>query len=141
GFGVRSYSVIHVDDLCVALLAAANTDVQLRPNDPIAGLYTVSDGVEYQLEDLGVTMATLLRRSPPVVLGLPGPVINLAVLGAELVSRLSGTAPILNRDKIRELRCPTWTCANERAVADLGFAPTISLTAGLASAVETDRLH
>lgn len=76
-------------------------------------------------------MATLLRRRPPVVIGVPRPVIGLAALGAELVGRLSGTVPMFKCDKTHELRCPAWTCSTERAVADLGFEPTISLRTGL----------
>lgn len=86
-------------------------------------------------------MATLLRRSPPVVIGVPGPVICLAALGAELVGRLSGTVPMFKRDKTRKLRCPAWTCSTERAVADLGFELTISLRTGLATVVDATPLR
>lgn len=80
---------------------------------------------------LAGAMATLLRRCLPVVIGVPRPVIGLAALGAELVGRPSGTVPMFNRDNTRELRCPAWTCSTERAAADLGFEPTISLRTGV----------
>jgi dihydroflavonol-4-reductase len=86
-------------------------------------------------------MATLLRRRPPVVIGVPRPVIGLAALGAERVGRLSGTVPMFHRDKTRELRCPAWTCSPERAVAGLGFEPTISLPTGLATGVAATPLR
>jgi nucleoside-diphosphate-sugar epimerase len=52
GFGPKHYSVIHVDDLCTALLAAAERGPTLRADDAISGVYTVSDGTEYAWEDV-----------------------------------------------------------------------------------------
>ncbi|ASU82013.1 NAD(P)-dependent oxidoreductase [Nocardiopsis gilva YIM 90087] len=137
GFGTRAYSVIHVDDLCAALLAAAESDVRLHPEDQVAGVYTVSDGFEYRLEDLAAAMAEALGRRAPAVVPLPGPMIGLAALAAELAGRLLGTAPTFNRDKARELRCPAWTCSTENAVRDLGFHPTITLRTGLTRTLES----
>jgi hypothetical protein len=49
-----------------------------------------------------------------------------------------GTIPILNRDKVREMSCPAWTCSTERAAKELGFTAAIPLAKGLVSALGQD---
>jgi nucleoside-diphosphate-sugar epimerase len=130
--GPRRYSLIHVDDLCAALLAAAEHGPTLSAADPVAGLYFVCDGVEYLLDDVCRALARALNRRMPLVVPVPGLVTRCAAAGSELLGRARGQVPMLNRDKARELRCPAWTCSAERAARDLGFSPAVSLRAGLA---------
>ncbi len=135
GFGPKHYSLIHVDDLCTALLAAAERGQTLRADDATAGVYTVSDGTEYRWEDFCLALAVALGRTRPTVVPVPETVSYVVGLGSELAARVRGTIPILNRDKVREMSCPAWTCSTERASKELGFNSAISLAQGLASAL------
>ncbi|MDY7232859.1 NAD-dependent epimerase/dehydratase family protein [Hyalangium rubrum] len=135
GFGPKHYSLIHVDDLCTALLAAAERGQTLSKQDPSAGVYTVSDGTEYAWEDFCVTLSQALGRSPPAVVPVPETVSYVVGLGSELAARVRGTVPMLSRDKVREMRCPAWTCSTDRAARELGFTPAIPLAQGLVSAL------
>lgn len=139
GFGPKHYSLIHVDDLCTALLAAADRGPTLNKRDPAAGLYTVSDGTEYAWEEFCVTLAQAMGRSPPAVVPVPEAVSYVVGLGSELAARVRGTVPMLSRDKVREMRCPAWTCSTERATRDLGFTPAIPLAQGLKSALAASK--
>ncbi|AEI67270.1 NAD-dependent epimerase/dehydratase family protein [Corallococcus macrosporus] len=132
GFGPKRYSLIHVDDLCTALLAAADRGATVSREDPARGVYGVSDGVEHSWEDVCAAMAGALGKGRPAVLPVPQTVSYVVGLGSEAVARLRGTVPILNRDKVREMRCAAWTCSTERASRELGFLPTIPLDQGLA---------
>ncbi len=135
GPGPHHYSVIHVDDLCRALLAAADAQVVVRPGDTAEGIFQVSDGVQYRLADFAAAVAAAVGCRPPRLLPMPVPVATAAALGADLAARARSTASIFSRDKVRELRHSTWTCATDRAARELGFSPAVTLSAGLAEAV------
>ncbi|MGW2189689.1 NAD-dependent epimerase/dehydratase family protein [Streptomyces sp. NPDC001719] len=133
GFGPKHYSLIHVDDLCAALLAATDRGTTMRSENPSSGVYTVSDGQEYTWQRLCRTVADVMGHRPPLVVPVPHAVTRALAEGAESVGRLRGTVPALNRDKARELRCPAWTCSSVRAGQDLGFTPAIQIPEGIAS--------
>jgi nucleoside-diphosphate-sugar epimerase len=136
GFGPKRYSLIHVDDLCTALLAASERGQTVHPDDPSAGTYTVSDGREHAWEEVCAALASALGKSrPPQVVPIPETVSYAVGLGSELMARLRGTIPILNRDKVREMAHAAWTCSNERAARELGFSPRFPLAEGFASAL------
>lgn len=124
GFGDRWYSLVHVDDLCTALLAAVHRGRLLEPDGP-AGIYSLADGQPHRLVDLVTVLAHRLGRTAPVPLPVPGPLVTLAALASSTLGQVRGTVPMFNRDKARELRCRAWTCSAERARAELGFAPTV----------------
>ncbi len=138
GFGPKHYSLIHVDDLCTALLAATERGQTLSPDDPSAGVYMVSDGAEYRWEDVCMTLAQALGRSRPAVVPVPETVSYVVGWGSELAARVRGTVPMLSRDKAREMRCPAWTCSTDRAARELGFTPSIPLAQGLLSALAAE---
>ncbi|MDH6578148.1 NAD-dependent epimerase/dehydratase family protein [Kitasatospora sp. MAP5-34] len=134
GPGPHHYSVIHVDDLCRALLAAADADVRVGPEGTTEGIFQVSDGFHYRLADLTAAVAAAVGCRPPRLLPVPVAVATAVALGADLAGRARGTASIFSRDKVRELRHSTWTCATDRAARELGFSPAVTLSAGLAEA-------
>jgi nucleoside-diphosphate-sugar epimerase len=111
--GPRHYSLIHVDDLCRALLTAGEAGAP-------GGIYHVSDGAEHLWDDIGAAVATALERRAPRVLHIPG---RVAMAAARTVGRTS----VLNSDKVAEALHPAWTCAPGR----LPFTPEITLADGL----------
>ncbi|WP_405965406.1 NAD(P)-dependent oxidoreductase [Streptomyces sp. NBC_00723] len=137
GFGPRHYSVIHVDDLCTALLAAATRGTRMCSGVADSGVYTVSDGTEHTWQGICRAVAEALGRRPPLVLPVPHAMTRGVAECAEALGRLGGFVPPLNRDKSRELRCAAWTCSAERARTDLGFVPSIALAEGIAATLRT----
>ncbi|GGM51197.1 epimerase [Longimycelium tulufanense] len=136
GAGARLYSLIHVDDLCRALLAAAERGRTLSRENLTAGVYTVSDGVEHDARDIGAELARALSRRPPRLVRVPAGVAWLGAAAAELLLSRNGWRPVINRDTIREARCEAWTCTIDRAVRDLQFQPEIRLREGLRRTLE-----
>ncbi|MEU6719130.1 NAD-dependent epimerase/dehydratase family protein [Nonomuraea sp. NPDC046802] len=140
GLGPRRFGLVYVDDLCAALLAAASGDAPvLDPGDPLAGLYPISDGNAYDWRDICRALARADGRQGPLVLPVPVAVVSAVAAVAELAGRLRGTVPALNRDKVREMRRVAWTCVPDAAVRELGFAPTVGLTAGFEAALAARR--
>ncbi|MEU5703905.1 NAD-dependent epimerase/dehydratase family protein [Streptomyces aurantiacus] len=117
GRGPRHYSLIHVDDLCRALLLAADSGTP-------GATYHVSDGTEHLWQDIGAAVAAVIGRPPPRLVHIPAPL-------AMATARTLGRSSTLNQDKITELGHPDWTCAPGR----LPFTPHILLREGLKSAV------
>ncbi|MGW0601677.1 NAD-dependent epimerase/dehydratase family protein [Streptomyces sp. NPDC002776] len=115
--GPRHYSLIHVDDLCHALLTAAHTGTP-------GAVYHVSDGTEHPWHAIGAAVATALGRRPPRLLHIPAPLARAA-------ARTVGRASILNPDKITEALHPAWTSAT----SSLPFTPRTTLHDGLTAAL------
>ncbi|MFF5130035.1 NAD-dependent epimerase/dehydratase family protein [Streptomyces syringium] len=115
--GPRHYSLLHVEDLCRALLTAADSGVP-------GATYHVSDGVEHLWDDVGATAAEVLGRRPPRVVHIP---LRLALT----VARTLGGASVLNPGKVAEAAHPAWTSA----VGRLPFSPCVPLSEGLRTAL------
>ncbi|GAA2449117.1 NAD(P)-dependent oxidoreductase [Streptomyces macrosporus] len=135
GTGPRRYSLIHVDDLCRALIAAADRGTTVERAPTARGVYHVGDGVEHRHRDLAADVAALVGCRPPRTVPVPPAVAATAAWGAELVARTRGRPSMFTRDKVREARCPAWTCGHERAARELDFTPETVWPAGLADAL------
>ncbi|MFF7726906.1 NAD-dependent epimerase/dehydratase family protein [Streptomyces sp. NPDC008001] len=112
--GPRRYSLLHVDDLCRALLAAAEHG---RPG----AVHHLGDGTEHLWSDIGEAVAAALGRRPPRVVHLPAPLAMAA-------ARTLGRTGMLNPDKVSEARHPSWTTAPGTLPA---FTPGITWPEGL----------
>lgn len=115
--GPRHYSLIHVDDLCRALLTAAESGAD-------GAVHHVSDGTEHLWDDIGAAVAAALGRRPPRVVRVPG-------WAATAAARAFGRGTTLTADKITEALHPDWTAAPGR----LPFTARITLAEGLRSAL------
>ncbi|WP_235030665.1 NAD-dependent epimerase/dehydratase family protein [Nonomuraea solani] len=136
GFGPHRYALVYVDDLCAALLAAADRGPVLRPGDPRTGTYAIGDGNVYHWDEICRCLAQAAGHRAPLVIPLPLPAVRAAAALAELAGRAGGTVPAFNRDKAREMRRADWTCAPADAVRELGFTPATTLRQGFAEALE-----
>jgi nucleoside-diphosphate-sugar epimerase len=117
------FSLIHVEDLAeAAVLALRDARAQ--------GVYYLSDGAAHSWEDVVRHAASVLGVQPRVV---RVPLIATAIGGviSELVAHLTGRAPLISRDKIRELRQKYWVCLPAKATRDFGFTPRIEMSKGV----------
>nr|WP_277350071.1 NAD-dependent epimerase/dehydratase family protein [Nonomuraea sp. FMUSA5-5] len=151
GYGPRRYGMIYVDDLCTALLSATDhgpvlpaADTPATDHGPVLpaadtpagygpGLYPISDGNAYDWADICRALARAAGCREPRVVPVPMPAVHAVAVLAELAAR--GAMPALNRDKVREMRRPDWTCTPDDAVRELGFAPATPLIRGFEAAL------
>ncbi|MGW6055523.1 NAD-dependent epimerase/dehydratase family protein [Streptomyces sp. NPDC055189] len=132
GFGQRGFSLVHVDDVCSALVAAAHCGSRVRPGDIARGVYHLSDGFTHSWESFGHAVGQALGRSrAPRVVPVPVAVVKAAATAAEVRGRMRGAPPALTRDKVKELACEWWTCSNDKARHDLSLASPIDVKRGL----------
>ncbi len=135
GLGRREYSIIHVFDLCAALLAAIDQGTTLSRDDMRGGAYFVSDGHTYAIEDLCAALSRAVGRSRVRTIPVPRTVVRAGGLLAQLIAPASGSPSIVNPDKVREFCQSAWTCRTTRARDELAFTPRYDLADGLAQAM------
>ena len=136
GFGPKYYSLVHVDDLCEGILAAAEKGKTLSSEDPSQGVYFLSDGEEYSYQRFCDALAAALGKPPPRIIPVPEVASYAAVLGARVQAALSGSVAMISLDKLRELRCEAWTCSNNRARKEIEYRPTVPLDTGLRQTID-----
>lgn len=125
GFGLKRFSIVHVDDLARGLARALTHGATVKP-DGTGGLYHLSDPGAYTWEELGQIVAQSMGKRARVIT-VPVAVSLVAALGKELQGLLQKKPQILNLDKVREIRGASWTCDVTRAKNELAFEPAFPL--------------
>ncbi len=120
----RYICMIHVRDLVRAMLLAAMAHV------PSGSIYPVSDGEVHTWGQVAQILAKIMEVDIKV-LRVPLFVAWSAALVSEAFSWAFGLPPLYNREKLKEMLQPGWTCSIEKSKVELGFQPTISLQEGL----------
>ena len=133
-------SAVHARDMAQAVLLCCK--------DTARGVYHINDGGLYSMAHFCRVMGAALGRARLRVIHLPLPLMavtaGLASSGGLLWARLSRClpsrapqrAPNWNLDKYREARQAGWLCDAARIRRELGYEPLVSLTEGMAEAVE-----
>lgn len=133
-------SWIHVDDLCEAMLCAAekgqrlpadfgqsDSEAKLQTGQRGAGIYfTTSDEIVGYAE-LGRSIARALGNRFFLPIPSPSPAIWGLASIYEGIARVTGTQKILNFDKAREATAGSWICDGEKLTKELGFSCEMTL--------------
>jgi dihydroflavonol-4-reductase len=138
--GLRRFpvSLVHVDDLCEAMVKIATRGERL-PSDSSGAAR--GRGKYYVAADRDVTygeMGQLAARAAGwtvATLPLPKPIFWAAGAIGETVGRLRGRATLINFDKIREATAPGWVCSDDKIHTTLGYQPAASLEESFADTV------
>lgn len=132
------FSLIHVDDVVDALMAAAERGRRLVPgDDPAArgtGLYYVADDQMPTYREIGELVAAALGIKRYIALPIPSPILRFAGFAGECAARVTGQPPLLGRDKAREATAGSWICSPATARGELGFAQSKALAEQFAAA-------
>lgn len=129
----RSVQLVHARDLAAALVLAADAPAT-------AGVYHVAEPRVYTWTDVVHHIGGAVgRRVRPVP--VPAPVVHAAAALSEWGAALRGRATMFNRDKVRELLAPGWTCETESLRRDFGFETRIPLPDGLKETAAWYRAH
>ncbi|KPI13202.1 NAD-dependent epimerase/dehydratase, partial [Actinobacteria bacterium OV450] len=130
----REYAVLHVDDVCDALMAAAVRGSTVIPGQHASGLYHLSDERQFTVPAMVGVAAAAMGRKAPRVLPVPMAAVHAVATAGEVALRPFGRVPLLSRDKAREMGF-AWTASARRARQELGFVPRVGLEDGLGVAV------
>jgi len=126
---LRSYrfSLIHAEDLSVAMSLVAEKGDRISPDHSDKGIYFAASEQNPTYANYG----RMIGKSMGIKLVVPCPNLptTIWIMGAvgELYSRISGKALILNWDKTREALAGSWACSAERLNTEVGFRTEMPL--------------
>jgi nucleoside-diphosphate-sugar epimerase len=145
--GLRRFpvSVVHVSDLCDALVRVARDGERVPAGE--AGPANFGVGRYYVAADRALTYSEFGRLAARAAgwavasLPTPRPVFWVAGSLGEVVGRLRRRPSIINWDKIRESMAKGWVCSDEKIRRGLGYAPGAPLEKRFAETVAWYRAH
>ena len=127
-------SLLHVDDLCTAVLAWLKAPARHRHY-----CYELDDGHPhgYSYPEIidAVCTQPLFRR--PLIIPLPIGLLTAVARTNEALCALIGRAPMLTRGKVREFIHADWVCDNTAFSGTSGWRPAIRLADGAARLFES----
>jgi len=124
GLTARTLSLIYVGDLVSAMIRAAENP------DPERNVFFVTDGHIYSWDDVAKAAMLALKVSARTVV-IPVPLMGFAALMLEFFSKMSHRAPLLDRQRMIDLRQSSWTASSERFFNHYAFHPQFDLARGL----------
>lgn len=121
-------SFIYVKDLAKIIVKFLESDLTHKT-------YNISDGQSYDRYALADGLKKAMHKRT-LKLYIPLNVIKGLAKVMDKVYAGSVKTPTLNKEKIKELTAPNWTCSIENLKEDLQFVPQYNLEQGLAESVK-----
>jgi len=129
GDGGQQLSIIHVDDLVEAILAAVVAGKRGR-------IYFVANDEPCNWIQIADAIKSALNR--PGVLTLKLPVFIAAPLSRifDTIALFTGRPSLLSREKVVEMKQKAWICSNRRIKHDLSWRPCLTMLQGVEATAE-----
>lgn len=124
GSGSQPLSIIYVEDLARAIIAAGTHDGAVRQIFHVAHAVTTRSG------DVGKTVAAALDRKA-VVIPVPTFIAAPIVIGMGWFAQLTGAKSILNKEKMHEFTAPGWLFDVRKSERLLGWKAEVPLEEGM----------
>jgi nucleoside-diphosphate-sugar epimerase len=118
------FSIIHVTDLASAVHAALTREEAIRE------VFFASEPDETDYAELGTFVRESLRTWT-VPVAFPRWALMGVALGAEAFAAMARQAPLLSREKLREISAGDWICSSRKIRERLGWTPRIPLQEGI----------
>lgn len=120
--------MVYVSDLVDGIITAGKTE------EAAGHTYFLGGQRAYSWAEVRDAVRNVLGH-PVLSVKLPPFLVGSAGMISEGIGRLLRTYPPLNREKAREAKA-TWLISSEKARTELGYAPGISLEAGMRRTIE-----
>jgi nucleoside-diphosphate-sugar epimerase len=121
--GGKQISLCYVTDLVKGILLAGEKGKK-------GGIYFLADEVVYSWDEIDDLVASILGRGL-IKLKIPRFIIPLLGLMFDTWGRMKGRPLILNSEKLKEIRQPSWICDVSKAKEEIGFTVEHSLAQGI----------
>jgi nucleoside-diphosphate-sugar epimerase len=118
------FSMIHVTDLASAVHAVLSRD------EAAGEVFFASEPDETDYEELGTFVRESLHTWT-VPVAFPRWALMGVALGAEAFAAIARQAPLLSREKLREISAGDWICSSHKIRERLGWTPRIPLQEGI----------
>ncbi|MDH5761858.1 MAG: NAD-dependent epimerase/dehydratase family protein [Nitrospinota bacterium] len=120
----RTLSLIYVKDLVSAMIRAAAAP------DPVQNVFFTTDGHVYSWDDVAQSaMQAMGVRAQTLI--IPVAVMGFAALISEFVAKMRDQTPLLDRQRLIDLRQSSWTASSDRFFSHYSFEPLFDLNQGL----------
>lgn len=129
GLGKQELSFIYVKDLANLVISALGSIHQHKG-------YFVSDGDIYSSQQYNLLIKNIFERKNTLKLTIPITLLRLAAAINEGIGYLNGEYPILNRNKVNELKARSFAIDVQDLKNDFNFAPAYDLNTGLNETIE-----
>ncbi len=124
GTAPRVLSIIYVKDLVDAMIRAAAAP------DPDRNVFFITDGNIYSWDDLAnAAMKALEVRAQTVI--IPVSLMGFTAMVSEFLAKMRNRTPLLDRQRMIDLRQSAWTASSERFFDHYSFKPQFDLNQGL----------
>ena len=128
GAGDMDATFIYVKDLAKLIVDSLESAANRKA-------YFVGDGTLYPIHTLNQTIADLLNKRI-IKVTLPFFVMQIAGFFSEMVGKLKGNTPLLNRNKVKEYYARSFEVDIADLKKDFNFAPVYNLKEGLTETLE-----
>jgi nucleoside-diphosphate-sugar epimerase len=128
----RVLSFIYVADLIEAMLRAATRPVPGK--DTEKNVYFITDGNCYHWKDMVEIAAKILNVRPRSIC-IPDGLLAFAALMLEFLSIYQKKAPLLDSQRVIDIRQSTWTASSNKFFDRFEFQPQYDLKSGLEETV------
>jgi nucleoside-diphosphate-sugar epimerase len=134
GFRHMPMSIVHVADLCGALIQIAEGGSRAQRINPARGIYYITSGPTITYGEMGQLASRALGCA---VLVLPTPKAAFWFTGGigEILGRLRRRPGLINWDKMREATASGWECSDEKLRRELAYLPAKPLEERFAETV------
>lgn len=112
-------SLVYVDDLTTLILLGLESD-------RASGETYFACSYEASHRRFAETIARAMHKRPLHIV-VPDAVLSLIALLSKVQTRLTGRTPLLNEQRIVDMRQDYWLCSAEKARRELGYAPSSDL--------------
>lgn len=124
-----AFSMIHVEDLASAVVAVLSRD------EAAGEIFFAAEPDRTDYDELGALVREALGTWT-VRVAVPRWALMGIALGAEGFARVTGAAPLLTREKLREISAGDWVCSSAKIRDRLGWSPRVPLAAGIKSTAD-----
>lgn len=127
GLAQRKYSVVHVSDLCTALVGIAAKGKRITKNQNAEGIYYVAADEQPTFAELGELIGQSLGKKSVLKIRVPDFVLWPVGWLNSTIGKVTGKPMLINLDKVREGVAGSWTCSNAKIREEIRFSPACSL--------------
>ncbi len=124
GFNEKKVSLIHVEDLVIGFIQAAESE------NAINQVYFISSEKYYTWEEIGAVTAKALNKKP-MKIKIPHFLVFIIMAIAQFFALFTPKATILNIEKAKDITQPYWTCDTSKAMKDFGYRQNITIEEGI----------
>ncbi|MCE5336356.1 MAG: NAD-dependent epimerase/dehydratase family protein [Desulfobacteraceae bacterium] len=129
GNGERRFSIVYVDDMVDAVMAAINR--------PVSGeAHFVANNDPCSLTALGSAIRKALGNPRLIPLRLPAAFFDAIAVVLDAVSSVTGKPAVMGRQKVLEMKQQAWLCSNRSLREKFGWEARVSLEEGIRRTAE-----